>query len=71
MAKDVKIATQIEEKVLKDLKKFVAANDQSISHVITVAVAEYIDRARLRPIFRRSMEEVLDEHSELLDRLAK
>ena len=66
-----KFATQIDEKVLKDLKSFVAQSDRSISSVVTEAVAEYIHRSRLRPAFRSAMEEVLDEHSELLHRLAK
>ena len=71
MPKKVKFATQMDEQVLKDLKKFSAASDKSISSVVTLAVAEYIDRARLRPLFRRAMDEVLDEHATLLERLAK
>ena len=66
-----KFATQIDENVLKDLKSFVRQSDRSISSVVTEAVAEYIHRARLRPAFRNAMDEVLDEHSELLKRLAK
>lgn len=71
MSTKVKFATQIDEKVLKDLKKYVDTTEQSISSVVSIAVAEYIDRARLRPIFRSAMDEVLDEHAELLERLAK
>lgn len=71
MGKKVKFATQIDEKVLKDLKKYVDTNDQSISSIVSVAIAEYIDRARLRPVFRSAMEEVFEEHAELLERLAK
>lgn len=44
-----KFATQIDEKVLRDLKAFVNESDRSISSVVTEAVAEYIHRARLRP----------------------
>ena len=66
-----KFATQIDENVLKDLKSFVRQSDRSISSVVTEAVAEYIHRARLRPAFRKAMDEVLDGHSELLKRLAK
>lgn len=66
-----KFATQIDETVLKDLKSFVAQTDRSISSVVTEAVAEYLQRAKLRPAFQQAMEEVLDEHSELLQRLAK
>ncbi len=66
-----KFATQIDEKVLKDLKSFVSQTDRSISSVVSEAVAEYIHRARLRPAFSKAMDEVLNEHSELLQRLAK
>tara|TARA_B100001248_G_C26979766_1_gene274041 strand:+ start:89 stop:301 length:213 start_codon:yes stop_codon:yes gene_type:complete len=66
-----KFATQIDEKVLKDLKSYVKATDRSISSVVTQAVAEYIHRAKLRPSFRNAMDEVLDDHQELLKRLAK
>ena len=66
-----KFATQIDEKVLKDLKDFVKAQDRSISSVVSEAVAEYLHRSQLRPAFRSAMDEVLDEHQELLKRLAK
>lgn len=66
-----KFATQIDEKVLKDLKAYVDAADRSISSVVTEAVAEYLQRVKIRPAFRNAMDEVLDEHSEQLKRLAK
>jgi hypothetical protein len=66
-----KFATQIDENVLRDLKSFVKDADRSISSVVSEAVAEYLQRARLRPAFRSAMEEVLVDHSELLSRLAK
>lgn len=69
--KPKKFATQIDEKVLKELKLYTLQTDRSISSVVTEAVAEYIQRAQLRPAFRKAMEEVMDEHSELLERLAK
>lgn len=66
-----KFATQIDEKVLKDLKSYVNQVDRSISSVVNEAVAEYLQRSKLRPAFRSAMEEVLDDHKELLERLAK
>lgn len=66
-----KFATQIDEKVLKDLKSYVNETDRSISSVVTEAVAEYLHRSKLRPGFRNAMDEVLDDHQELLKRLAK
>ena len=66
-----KFATQIDEKVLKDLKTYVNQTDRSISSVVSEAIAEYLMRSKLRPAFRSAMDEVLDEHQELLKRLAK
>jgi predicted transcriptional regulator len=66
-----KFATQLDEKVLKDLKSYANATDRSISSVVTEAVAEYLKRSKLRPAFRSAMDEVLDENEELLKRLAK
>lgn len=66
-----KFATQIDENVLKDLKSYVGQTDRSISSVVSQAVAEYLDRAKLRPAFSKAMDEVLDDHAELLKRLAK
>ena len=66
-----KFATQIDEKVLKDLKSYVDQTDRSISSVVTEAVAEYLQRSKVRPAFQSAMDEVLNEHAELLARLAK
>jgi len=69
--KAIKFATQIDEKVLKDLKKYSKENDRSISKVVTQAVAEYLQKAAVRPAFQNAMEEVISENDELLKRLAK
>lgn len=69
--KAIKFATQIDEKVLKDLKSYVNETDRSISSVVTEAVAEYLQRSKVRPAFRSAMDEVLGDHKELLQRLAK
>jgi len=66
-----KFATQIDEKVLKDLKSYTAQSDRSISSVVTEAVAEYLQRSKVRPAFKTAMDEVLNDHEELLKRLAK
>lgn len=66
-----KFATQIDENVLRDLKRFAESADRSISGVVTEAVAEYLQRVQVRPAFRKAMDEVLDDHAELLKRLAK
>jgi predicted transcriptional regulator len=71
MKKPTKFATQIDESVLKDLKAFAKQTDRSISGIVSDAVKEYITKAQVRPAFRSAMDEVLDDHAELLQRLAK
>lgn len=69
--KSTKFATQLDEAVLRRLRRFAREQDRSISRIVTEAVAEYLDRAEVRPAFRRAAEEVLDENRELLERLAR
>lgn len=71
MKKAVKFATQIEEQTLKELKEYAAEVDRSISGVLTEAVSQYLQRARVRASFRSATDEVLNENEELLKRLAK
>lgn len=67
----VKFATQIDEKVLKELRAVAKETDVSISRLVTEALAAHLQRVRLRPAFLHAMEEVLDDHADLLTRLAK
>jgi rRNA-processing protein FCF1 len=67
----VKFATQVDEKVLKELRAVAKETDKTISKLVTEALAQYLQRVRVRPAFRRAMDEVLDEHEELLGRLAR
>ena len=67
----VKFATQIEEAVLGELRQVAAETGLSISKIVNDAVAEHLSRMRVRPGFSEAMDTVLDEHDELLTRLAK
>ena len=69
--KVVKFATQIDQRVARELRSFAAETDRSISRIVTEAVAEYLAKYRVRPAFRSAMADVLDENAELLERLAK
>lgn len=69
--KPVKLSTQIDDKVLKDLKAYAKSEDKKISSIITLAVSDYLNRVKIRPDFHKSMEQVIKENSELLKRLAK
>ena len=67
----VKFATQVDEKVLKEIRALAKETDKSISKVVTEALAAHIQRARVRPAFEGAMEEMLNEHEEVLKRLAR
>ena len=71
MGKQVKFASQIDARVLDELRQFAKENDRTVSGVLTHAVDEFLQRARVRPAFRKATNAVLDEHDELLRRLAK
>lgn len=71
MGKPVKFASQIDEKVLSDLKAYVSEADRSISSVVSEAVAQYLDRVRVRPAFRKATEDAIGANVALLKRLAK
>jgi predicted HAD superfamily Cof-like phosphohydrolase len=66
-----KFSTQINESTLEDLRAYARETGRSISGVVSEAVGEYLKRASVRPAFRDAMDEVLADHAELLERLAK
>ncbi len=69
--KAIKFATQLEETTLAELRAYAKSTGRSISSVVNEAVGEYLQRSQLRPAYRSAMDEVLDDHADLLDRLAK
>lgn len=66
-----KFATQIDETALEELRSYSKSTGRSISSVVSEAVQEYLKKARVRPAFREAMSETLDDHAELLKRLAR
>ena len=66
-----KFATQIDETTLEDLRAYAKNTGRSISGVVTEAVGEYLKKTSVRPAFRNAMDEVLKDHADLLNRLAK
>lgn len=71
MAATVKFSSKMDAKVLKGLRAHAAREGRTVSAVLTAAAEQYLERATLRPAFRAAAREVLDEHSELLERLAR
>lgn len=67
----VKFSSKLDEAVLSELREYAQDSGRSIASVLTEAVEEYLQRAKVRPAFRAAVDEVLDEHDELLSRLAR
>jgi len=67
----VKFSSKMEAKVLNELRTFAEREGRTVSAVLTTAAEEYLKRAALRPAFRKAAREVLDEHADLLARLAR
>ncbi|MBP6631771.1 MAG: hypothetical protein KBG28_29200 [Kofleriaceae bacterium] len=66
-----KFATMIESDVARDLRAYASASDRSIASVVNEALAEYLQRYRVRPAFQSAMDEVVTDHAEVLARLAR
>jgi predicted DNA-binding protein len=71
MAKVEKFASQMNAELLQSLRAHAEASGRSISYLLDEAVREYLERVRVRPAFRAAMDEVLEDHDELLERLAR
>lgn len=66
-----KFSTLVDEAVLLGLKQYSQDSGKSISWLVNEAVAEYLERSRVRPAFVNSMNRVLEKHADLMRRLAK
>ncbi len=71
MATRVKFASQLDARLLKELRRYARETDRTLSSVLGEAVEQYLARAQVRPAFREATDEILIEHAELLERLAK
>lgn len=66
-----KFATQIDEDILNEVRSVAKEINQSISKLVEDALVEHLRRVRVRPVVRDAMSEVLDDHADLLRRLAQ
>lgn len=71
MGHSVKFASTMDSDVMDALREHAASTGRSISSILECAVTEHLDRVRVRPAFRAAVDQVLDEHDELLARLAR
>jgi len=68
---NVKFSSQLEAGLLAALREHSAETGRSLANLLCEAVADYLERVRVRPAFRDAAREVLDENAELLGRLAR
>jgi len=71
VASTVKFSSKMDARVLKGLRAHAAREGRTLSAVLTAAAEQYLERSATRPAFRAAAREVLDEHAELLERLAR
>ena len=67
----VKVSSQVEEKTWEDLKALAADSQQSISGVLTEAIAEYVQRRRVRHEVRTALSKSINDNLRLGELLAR
>lgn len=70
MAK-IKISSKVEQREWEALQALAAESNQSISGLLTEAVAEYVRKRRLRPQVMAHLEDSISENEELGKLLAQ
>ncbi len=71
MAETVKFSSKIEKHTLDELRKYAEESNKNISFVLNEAVAEYVAKVRLRPVFMNAASAVIEENKVLLEKLAQ
>ena len=67
----IKISSKVEEETWNSLKALAEESQQNISGVLTEAIAEYVQRRRVRPEVRDALRDSIRENYELGELLAK
>lgn len=67
----IKISSKVEESVWEDLRELARESHQSISGLLTEAIAEFVRKHRLRPDVLHHLEDSIGENEELGRLLAK
>lgn len=70
MAK-IKISSKVEERAWDALQQLARESNQSISGLLSEAVADYVSKRRLRPEVVRHLEDSVAENAELGKLLAR
>ncbi len=71
MADMIKFSSKIDERALDELRRHAKETGRNISSILTEAVEAYLARVSVRPVFLDAADQIMDEHRDLLERLAK
>ena len=66
-----KFSSQMNSAILAELRSFSKESKRNMSEILSEAIQEYLERVKVRPAFRKASQVVLDDHADLLERLAK
>ncbi|MCG6927739.1 MAG: hypothetical protein LJF30_20840 [Acidobacteria bacterium] len=67
----IKISSKVEEEVWGDLKALAEESHQTVSGLLTEAIAEYVRRRRVRPAVLDHLEDSIERNETLGDLLAR
>lgn len=67
----VKVSSQVEEKTWEELKILASESQQSISGLLTEAIAEYVQRRRVRPDVQPALVQSINDNKRLGELLAQ
>lgn len=67
----IKISSKVEESTWNDLKALAEESHRNISGVLTEAIAEYVQRRRVRPEVKAAALRSIEENKELGELLAR
>ena len=67
----IKISSKVEESAWKNLREMAKESNQSISGVLTEAIEDYLRRHRIRPEVMKHLEDSMNAHESLGQKLAQ
>ncbi len=67
----IKISSKVEESAWKNLRELAKESNQSISGVLTEAIEDYLRRHRVRPEVMKHLEDSMNAHESLGQKLAQ
>jgi predicted transcriptional regulator len=67
----VKVSSQVEEKTWEELKILASESQQSISGLLTEAIAKYVQRRRVRPDVQPALVQSINDNKRLGELLAQ